>query len=298
MKLKIYILKKKQLIWTAVILTLLIVSAILIISIRTTQTINFLTLPNSFKADINNDGKIDTVIAKIDDATKKYSINVICSDDNGYILEPDPVIKCFGNSDGKVPINITFKDINNDGKEEIFIQSSDDRGPILHIFKYGLNGIERIASGRYSMYGVVNNPTSNETMLVLLSDQNNKIKLTYFNSDADTLTPCSSKFSLNLGANVISSVVNFIEKKDVETVSLNIDKKMESKLVKGTLIDGIISDVKFVNYDYPSQCTYTLRTSTMDNSKPVFTDYKILLSLNDNSSTNPSYSISDIQKLN
>jgi hypothetical protein len=298
MKLKIYILKKKQLIWTAIILTLLIVSAIIVISIKATQTINFLTLPNSFKADINNDGKIDTIIAKIDDATKKYSINVICSDDNGYVLEPDPVIKGFGDTNGNVPINITFKDINNDGNEEIFIQSSDNKGPILHVYKYAHNTIERIASGRYSMYGLVNNPNNGENMLVLLSDHNNNIKLTYFKSDYDALTPCISNKVMNLGINTISSVVSFIEKQDVQAVNLNIDKKLESKLLKGTLIDGIISDVTFENYDFPSQCTYTLRTASIDNSKPKCAEYKILLSLNEDVSTGPSYSISDIQKTN
>jgi hypothetical protein len=298
MKLKIYILKKKQLIWTAIILALLIVSAILVISIKASQTINFLTLPNSFKADINNDGKVDTIIAKVDDKTKKYSINVICSDDTGYILEPDPVIKCFGDTTGNVPINITFKDINNDGNEEIFIQASDNRGPILHIFKYAHNKIERIASGRYSMYGLINNPNSGQNMLVLLSENNNNIKLTYFNSDSEALTPCISNPSMNLGINTISSVVNFIETQDVQAVNLNIDKKLEAKLLRGTLIDGIISDVAFENYAFPSQCTYTLRTSSPDNVSPKSAEYKILLTLNDDASTNPSYSISDIQKIN
>jgi hypothetical protein len=298
MKLKIYILKKKQLIWAAAILAIIVVSAILIISIKATQTFNFLTLPNSFKADINNDGKIDTVIAKVDDKTKKYSINVVCSDDKGYVLEPDPVIKSFGDSLGNAPINITFKDINGDGKEEIFIQSSDKHGPILHVFKYTTNKIERIASGRYSMYGMINNPNNGDNMLVLLSSENNKIKLTYLKSDLDGLTPCILNDSMNLGTNTISSVVNFIEQKDIETINLDIDKQMESKLLKGTLVDGILNDVEFVDNNIPSQCTYLLRVVSDDKGEPQYTKYKIMLSLNDSETANPSYTICDIQKSN
>lgn len=297
MKLKIYVLRKKQLIWAAVILGIIVVSAILVISIRATQTMNFLSLPNSYKADINNDGKVDTVIAKIDDKNK-YSINVICSDESGYVLEPDPVIKCFGDASEKTPVNITFKDIFGDGNEEIFIQSSDSHGPILHVFKYSNNKIERIASGRYSMYGVVHDENNNSNLLVLLSDQNNKVKLTYLKAATGDLTPCISDETMNLGINTISSVVNFIEQKDVEAVNLNIDKAMESKLVKGTLIDGIINDVEFNNYDIPSKCTYLLRTASTANGEPKYSNYKITLSLNEEDETIPNYSISDIQQVN
>lgn len=298
MKLKIYVFKKKQLIWTAIILGIIVVSAILVISIKTTQTINFLTLPNSYKADINSDGKVDTVIAKVDDKTNKYSINVICSDENGYVLEPDPVIKCFGVAKGKAPINITFKDINGDGKEEIFIQSTDDHGPILHIFKYTNHKIERIVSGRYSMYGLVNNPNTQSNMLVLMSDQNNKVKLTYLKSDSDSLTPCINDNSLGLSTNTIASVVNLIEKKDVETVNLNIDSVLKSKLITGAFVDGIINDVEYSNSDFPAKCTYLLRTASQISGKQQFSTYKVHLALDDSNTSSPSYAVTDIEKSN
>lgn len=296
MKLKIYILKKKQLIWAALVIAIIIVSAIIVISIRATQTINFLSLPNSFKADINNDGKVDTVLAKLDEATHQYTISVVCSDETGYNLEPDPVIKSFG--DSKTPINITFKDINGDGKEEIFIQSSDEHGPILSVYKYTMNKIDRIASGRYSMYGLIKNSNDNSNMLVLLSNQNEKIKLTYLNSSSDNLIPCISNANMNLGASTISSVINYIEQRDVEAINLDISTDIKSKLQKGTLMDGIISDVAVNSNELPSQCTYIIRTSSDDSNNPAYSKYKISLALNNNSLSDQSYTIEDITKIN
>jgi hypothetical protein len=296
--LKIYILKKKQLIWAAIVLAIIIVSAIIVISIRATQTINFLSMPNSFKADVNNDGKVDTVIAKLDETTNKYSINVVCSDDTGYVLEPDPVIKSFGDNISKTPINITFKDINGDDKEEIFIQSSDEQGPILHIYKYTRNKIVRIASGRYSMYGLINNTNNDNNMLVLLSNLNGKMKLTYLNSNSDGLIPCVSKVEMNLGINAISSVINFIEQRDVETINLNSSKNIKSTLLKGTLIDGILNDVTISDNKLPELCTYVIRTTSDNSNSSENSTYRISLMLSNSSISNQSYSVENISKIN
>ena len=297
MKLKIYIFKKQQLIWSAVVLAIIIVSAILFITIRATQTFNFFNLPNSYKADINNDGKIDTVIVKVDDLTKKYNINVVCSDENGYKLEPDTVIKNFGYSTTKSPINVTFNDINGDGNQEIFIQSSDSNGPILHVFKYTSNNIEKIVSGRYFMYGVVNDPVDQTRMLVLGSERNNKIQFSYLKSDSNNISAYLPKQSMNLGGSNLSSIVNYIEKKDVEAISMNLNQKMQSNLVKGNLIDGIIKDVKFSNYDIPSECTYVLRTSSLNNNSEQLSKLEIKLALQKYDSLNPIYSVTSIEKV-
>lgn len=297
MKLKIYVVKKQKIIWAAVILAIIIISAILIITIKTTQTFNFLNLSNSYKADINNDGKIDSVIAKVNSKTQEYTINVICSDENGYNLEPDPVIKSFGYNTSKSPINITFNDINNDGSQEIFLQSSDTSGPILHVFKYTQNKIERIASGRYSMYGLIKDPSDDSQVLVLCSKNNSDIHLTYLKATSDKLTPYVAQESLTLGTNALSTVINYIEQKDISAFNLNIDSKIESKLTEGTLIDGIIKSTKYSLYDIPSECTYILRTDSSNNGESQVINYKIILSLSKYDPINPKYNILSIDKV-
>lgn len=297
MKLKIYVLKKKQLIWTAVVLAIVIISIILFISIRATQTMSFLTLPNSYKADINNDGKIDTVITKVDDKTKLYSINVICSDDTNYNLEPDPVIKSFGNTKGKAPINITFKDVNRDGKEEIFIQASDEHGPIINIYKYTSHNIERIASGRYSMYGLINDPYKENNILVLTTQHNNTINPTYLEASNEKLSPCKSDETMNLGVGTISDVVNLIQQKDVATGNFDIATSFKSELLHGTMLDGIINNVKFSTDNIPVECTYLLRTVSNDTGKKLYTNYKITLALKNSDASTPSYEVYSVKKL-
>jgi hypothetical protein len=297
MKLKIYILKKHHLIWSAIVLAIIIVSAILFITIRTTQTFNFFNLPNSYKADINNDGKIDTVMVKVDDVTHKYTVNVVCSDENGYILEPDSVIKSFGDSTNNSPINVTFNDISGDGNQEIFIQSSDSTGPILNVFKYTSNNIERIVSGRYFMYGVINNPVDETRVLVLCSEINNKIQFSYLKTDSGNVSAYLPKQSMNLGSNTLSSIVNFIEKQDVEAVSMNLDEKMQSDLVQGNIVDGIIKDVTYSNYDIPSDCTYILRTNSVKDNSQQLSKLQIKLSLQKYDALNPIYTVASIEKI-
>lgn len=298
MKLKIYVLKKQQLIWSAIVLAIIIVSVILFITIRTTQTFNFFNLPNSYKADINNDGIIDTVMVKVDEITKAYTINVVCSDGSGYTLEPDPVIKNFGYNTSTSPINITFNDMYGDGKQEIFVQAADKTGPILSVFRYTSNNIERIASGRYFMYGVVNNPVDESNLLVLCSEKNNKVRFNYLKSDGNNISAYTPNASLNLGRETLASLVNFIEKQDVEAISMSIDEKMQANLENSNLVDGILKDIKYTNYDIPSECTYLLRTASVNDNKDELSKLQIKLSLKKYDSSNPEYSVVSIQKVN
>jgi hypothetical protein len=68
-----------------------------------------------------------------------------------------------------------------DKNAEIVLQSSDGKGPILHIFSYKENKIERLTAGRYSTYGLVKNPKDLNQTLILGTMTNNKLQLSYFN---------------------------------------------------------------------------------------------------------------------
>lgn len=293
MKLKIYVLKKKQLYFTAIILAIVIIAVILVISIKTSNTLSMFTVPDSYKADINNDGKVDTIVVKTDDITKEYMLNVICSDENGYILEPDPVIHSFGSTDISTPLKVSFKDINGDNSDEIFVQGNDAKGPILNVFSYNNHQISRIASGRYSFYGLLKNSDELTNTLVLGARYNNSIKLTYLNCEASRLTEASTKSTTQLGVNLLGSIFSYVEQPEITSLNLNIDKSELSKLSRGKVLDGLINDVTYNSNNVPDKLTYLIRVASTSENKTSIDSYKIYIdTLNNN------YEIKDIVRTN
>ena len=299
MKLKVYILKKQQLIWAAIILAILIISAIVIISLRSKQTISILNSENTILADIDGNGKTDdSVVFKADENTGEYSVEVITSDGSGYTLEADPVIKTLGYYTSWWPVNVFVNDINRDGRTEIVLQSSDKSGPILHIFRYNPEKIERLASGRYSFFGTLKPPTEKNDIIVLGSKKNSGVFLTYLQTKGGKLLPYVAPTSLVLGKDTFASMLNFIEKEDVEVSSINIENKLTAKLPKGEFLDCSLADVKYTKYNIPSECTYILRAGIMEENNKVAELFKIKMSLMKYDEVSPEYRITHVDKIN
>lgn len=299
MKLKVYIIKKQQLIWAAIILAILIISAIVIISLRSKQTISILNSANTIQADIDGNGKMDdSVIFKADEITGEYSVEVITSDGSGYTLEADPVIKTLGYYTSWWPVNVFVDDINKDGSSEIVLQSSDKNGPILHIFRYNPEKIERLASGRYSFFGTLKPPAEKNNIIVLGSKKNNGISLTYLQSKVGKLLPYTAPTSLILGKDTFASLLNFMEKEDVEAASINMESKLVSKLPKGEFLDCSLTDIKYTKYNIPSECTYILRTGTGLDKNKIAEFYKVKMTLMKFDESSPEYRITRVDKIN
>lgn len=297
MKLKVYIIKRKQLIWAAIILVALIIAAILAISLRAQGTLNTMGSTQTTRADINNDGKFDTVLVKADEKTGKYSVDISCSDGNGYSLEADPSVKTLGYYTNWWPMNVSIHDINGDNKAEVVLQASDGKNPILHIFSYRDNKMERIAAGKYSTFGFLKNPKDNSQTLILGAKKNNSIELSYFNAKTDKLAPQISSASMTLGKDTLNSLVGFLEKKEVETFSSSKNGSLENKIAKGNYLDSVIYDAKYTSYNIPSEYTYILRTSPMENNQREYAAYKVKVSLEKYDSKNPQYKITNIEKI-
>lgn len=298
MKLRIYILKKQQLIWAAVILAAIIISLVLVITLKTKNTVNTINSKNTIrKYDINNDGKRDSIEINIDEKTQKYMIDVISSDGNGYTLEPDPSIKSLGCYSSSWPLNVTVKDINDDNSVEIVLQSSDKIGPILHVFKYSNGKMERIASGRYSIFGTLKDPSFNGTMAVLGYKKGDRIQFRFLGTSDGRYIPVVSQPSMTLGSNILSSVITYIEKKDVEAISLNIQDKYANNILKGTFLDARLTDTKYTKYSIPTDCTYVLRTNSPDSNKNEVISYKVKLSLAKFDAENPEYKIIELAEI-
>lgn len=300
MKLKVYIIRKKQIIWAAIILGILIIAAIIAISLRTKSTMGEIGntgKTQTIRADINNDGKFDTIIAKTDDKTGKINVDVSCSDGNGYALEPDPSIKTLGYYNGSWPINVSINDIDGDKNAEIILQSSDGKGPVLHIFSYRGNKLERLTAGRHSTYGLLKNPKDSNQTLVLGSLSNDKLQLSYFNVKFGKLSTQVVPTALTLGKDTLNSLISYVDQKDVETFSSSVDNKMSSKISKGSYLDSKIFEAKYTNYNIPSEYTYILRTNTSENNVKEYAAYKVKVSLEKYDAKNPKYKITSIEKI-
>lgn len=297
MKLKIFVIKKQQLLWAAIILAIIIIAAILLINTKARQTMSFLVPNQNYTADINSDGKADTIIVKADDKTQKYNISIMSSDGEGYTLEPDPTIKSLGYNVKWWPMNISVKDINNDGILEVILQSADGKGPILHVFRYNGTKMERIASGRYSIFGCIKNPSDNGNVLILGSRTGEKVHLTYLSAKANGLTPYASSSSLTLGNDKLVSIIDYIERKDIPASNINVESKYASKLSKGTFLDARLTEAKYSKYDnVPSSCIYQIRTNVLNKGQKSIALYKVKMELVKYDTKNPVYKISSIDK--
>ncbi|TDT61145.1 hypothetical protein [Fonticella tunisiensis] len=294
MKLRIYIIKKQQLIWTAIILAIVIIAAILLISLKTKDTMNVINKTKSQKVDINNDGKMDTIITKIDEKTKEYSVDIIMKDGRSYSLVPDDKeIPTFGFYSDEWPMIVEARDINSDNKPEIILQSSDSNGPLLHVYKYENDKISRIFSGRYSIFGNIKNPVDNSDIIILGSKEKDSIKYTYYNSRFNLITPASS---LTLGREALASFIDFVEAKDQTAFKSNVDDKYLSKVLKGTFLDSKLREVKYTKYTIPSQCTYFVRTNISNGNEKDIGMYLVTMNLTKFDNKSPEYTITNISR--
>lgn len=298
MKFRVYIVKKQQLIWAAIILALVIIMALVLFSMKTKSTFTPINSTKTYHIDLDNDGRSDSIVISTDKETGEFAANVITKEGNGYFLEPDPTIKTLGYNTKWWPMNFMAEDINKDGNTEIVLQSGDKLGPILHIFRYNSGKIERLASGRYSIFGTLNPPGENSTIIVLGSKRNDAISFTFLQTKAGKMFPYVAPTSLVLGKNTLSALLTFIEKNDVEASTINIENKYVSKISKGEFLDCSFSDVKYTKYNIPTEFSYIIRSTKLNGDDRTGEIYKIKMQLTKYDEKNPDYRITNISKLN
>lgn len=136
MKLKVYILKKRQLVVAiSCVIFILLLSLILIFTFKSKETIKNVNPVQTVHADIDGDKKIDTIYISTN-SNNSYSVGVKTKKGDGFSLKPDPLLKTLGYNNKSWPMYIDCKDINGDKSQEIIIQSSDEKGPLLHVYSY------------------------------------------------------------------------------------------------------------------------------------------------------------------
>lgn len=251
MKLKVYILKKKQVIIAIVTLFLLLISLIILISFKSKETIKNVNPVQTVHADVDGDKKIDTLyISTKNDGS--YHVDVRTKKGEGFTLEPDPLLKTLGYNNKSWPMYIDCKDINGDSSQEIIIQGSLNNEPILHVFTYNKESkkIEKVLSGNYNVFG---SATLNGSPVFMLGKySNSKINFSYKslkNTDLDINY-------INLGNETLSSLASYITEESIEVINTN--SSLLSSIKKGNFLDAILVDVKYQN-SIPYECTYQVR---------------------------------------
>lgn len=270
MKLKVYILKKKQVIVAVSILFLLLISLIILISFKSKETIKNVNPVQTVHADVDGDKKIDTLYISTKD-DNSYTVNVQTKKGDGFTLEPDPSFKTLGDNSEKWPMYIDCKDINGDSSQEIIIQGSMDGKPILHVYSYEkeTNKMIKIASGNYSVFG---STLYNEEKVMMLG-KNAGSKITFSYQAIKTTDSLTTPEDINLGNETLTSLASFISEESVDVVNTN--ASVLSPIKKGEFLDGMLIDVKYKN-NIPYECTYQIRVNPYeDSSKTAFYEVKM-----------------------
>lgn len=300
MKLKVLVLKKQQLIWILSVVAALIIIALIIIGIKSKDTLgsNIIGLQNTYTADIDNDSRDDTIVINTDEETSQYSINVTLGNGKTYSLEPDPSIGTLGYMKDWWRMNVAVKDVDGVKGDEIIVQSSDDNGPILNVFRFNKGNIERLTSGRYSMIGTLKNPNDNSNIIVLGNNKGLNMDYTYLTTENGKLRPYFTKIPLNIGKESLDTVINCIEKNEVAASSMNVQSKYTSRIEKGKYLDCSLYSAKYTSHEYPTECIYIVRGAVNEGdntNKPIV--YKVKMLLKDSGNAYPMYDISDITVL-
>ncbi|KRQ88062.1 hypothetical protein ABG79_00229 [Caloramator mitchellensis] len=296
MKLKIYVVKKQQIIWGFVILAIIIVAAIVLLMMKTKQTINTFNQPNTYYTDLNNDGKTDSIFVSTDEKTSAYTVTVQTDEKKTFTLEPDSTIKSLGFFNTNWPMNLTCKDLDNDKTQEIIIQSSDEKGPILHVYKVYEDKIAKIMSGRYSIFGMIKSKDLEPIVVVGRKDREN-LSYQYFTLNSNGPIPYVMPTSMNLGKLALNSLISYMETQEAETSNIEANNKILEVISKGKFLDGNLHEVKYDKYDVPSECTYMIRTEEETEIGLETTIYQVRLGLQKYDSKNPQYKILSVNKI-
>lgn len=292
MKLKVYVLKKKQIIIFFIsILFILFLLFILLFTFKSKETIKETSPVQTVYGDINGDKEIDTLYISTNN-DNSYNVNVKTKNGDGFALKPDPSLKVLGYNNNSWPMYIDCKDIDNDGSQEIIIQSSDDKGPLLHVFSYvkDNNSIKTLISGRYDVFA---SSELDNKPVVMLGNLNTENKFTYytFNNNNELIT---YENNIGLGKEALFSLSTFINEDKLE--ASNLDTSILSSITKGKFLDASLIDVKYKN-STPYECIYQVRT------KPYYEDsstqlYEVTMNSMLYKNNNVQYDINNIKLVN
>ncbi|MDO4535000.1 MAG: VCBS repeat-containing protein [Clostridium perfringens] len=217
MKLNVFIVKGKTLIFVfcsflIVILTTLLIMKALNISNEAVPTMSKPQFEEYLKDDLNGDGKADLLYITCKDNTYYMEAHV---DNNTYFFNTK---NALGQHLSFWPLSVKLIDLNNDSIPEIITQSSFEENPISHTFLWNSNEFKDILHSKTNFIGVLN--SSNKNPVILLSSISDSSTNLYTIKDNElTNIPLDTLSSLIL--NTITTFINNIEESNpLDTLEL------------------------------------------------------------------------------
>lgn len=300
MKLRVFFLRKKRLIYGIIIISVILIVISVIARIKGSENVFNVDEDKSYKVDLTGDGEKDVLNIKI--LNKKYYLSVD-SGENSFQLSPVKNGESAGDYLKEWPLNIIMEDINRDRIPEIFSQGQLKNKPYLNIFKFSNNEFENILSSNSSILGLLD--TSNNKTVKLLSGKitNNKISLKNYIMINNKLQEFDYDYKENyIGKDTVLTFIKYIEslpygekeKPDIFSESLSTDigniGKLSSESSKFKFQDGFFKDIKSDKNGIISEAEWRLNFSGTDKNNQR-NNYSINIKLKNEGSEKYSFRI-------
>jgi len=174
MKLRVLFLRRKMLIYGAIIIAAILIIISVLARIKASENTFNVEDDKSYKVDLTGDGEKDVLNIKV--LNKKYYLSVDSGEDS-FQLSPVKNGESVGEYLLAWPLNIILEDINRDRVPEIFSQGNLKNKSYMNIFKFNGKEFENILSSNSSILGLLD--ISNNKTVKLLAGKiiNNKISL-------------------------------------------------------------------------------------------------------------------------
>lgn len=213
MKTKIIIIRKKSLILFCVIFLFII--GLLLVSyffknnnakVITTSTV--VSTEKAIKRDFTGDGKEDLLY--ISSKNNKYYLEVYSSE-KSYFLEPTKKLNTMGSLSSFWPMTLSFFDISRDRKPEIFVQASQDKIPVQHIFSWVGGEFKDVFCSTNNIFGILDSNNNKTPRLVSMNIKDSQITAEQFMLLGSSIKNCTSDSFTVPGINSVSLFIDMIE---------------------------------------------------------------------------------------
>ncbi|MFA6940689.1 MAG: VCBS repeat-containing protein [Clostridiaceae bacterium] len=300
MKLRVFFLRKRILIYTAIIISVILIIISVLARIKGSENVFNAEEGKSYKVDLTGDGEKDVLNIKV--LNKKYYLSVDSKEDS-FQLSPVKNGESAGDYLKEWPLNIILEDINRDRIPEIFSQGQLKNKPYLNIFKFKDSEFENILSSNSSILGLID--TSNNKTVKLLSGKivNNKISLKNYIMVNNKLQEFDYNYKENyIGKDTVLTFIKYIEslpygekeKPDIFSGSLSTDigniGKLSGESSKFKFHDGFFKDIKSDKSGNISEAEWRLNFSGADNNNQK-NNYTISIKLKNEGSQMYSFKI-------
>lgn len=291
LKLRVLFLRKKYIYYFILILT--VCTFFIISHLSTNNSFSTFFSINSnekpIKADLTGDGEEDFLY--ITTNKNKYSIQVNTQKESLY-LEPNSMLKTFGDYSLSWPIRVKLLDVSRDKIPEIFVQASQNNNPIQHVFIYNNGKFEDILCTNNNILGFID-CTSNRTPKIISGNlQQNNLTLSNYILVKNQLNKYHySAPNTFMGKDTIMYFINFIttlSQNYVQPSSEIFDPKISSLSLISSLPylgsnfvfqDAVFADIKSNKNGEPTQIQWILNFRGNDIKTNELKNFTIKLNL-------------------